>query len=237
MIGAMSHQTLERPAPTQRPRRGVAFWVGTGLILAGLAVLGYVAWQFFGTNVVAHRKQQQIVQQTERAWRSPGTAGATGRTGGLELHGAVALVRIPKFGKKYVMPVQSGVSDTVLAEGFGHFKGTAGPGQVGNFAIAAHRVTHGEPLRNMPDLRPGDKVVVETRNRTYTYRLDTNPNKLIVTFSDVWVIDPLPRNPAGGVEPPQRPGERLLTLTTCAELFHTDNRMIAFGHLVGSRPS
>src|SRR4051794_28182058 len=142
MIGPMAHQTLERPAPTQRPRRGGAFWVGTALILAGLAVLGYVAWQFFGTNVVAHRKQQQIVQQTERAWRSPGTAGATGRAGGLDLHGATALVRIPKFGKKYVMPVQSGVSDAVLAEGFGHFKGTAGPGAGGDLAGAAHPARH-----------------------------------------------------------------------------------------------
>jgi sortase A len=38
------------------------------------------------------------------------------------------------------------------------------------------------------------------------------------------------------VQPAQRPGQRLITLTTCSELFHTDNRMIAFGHLVGSRP-
>src|SRR4051795_9228931 len=118
MIGRMAQQTLDRPPVTPKRRRGVPFWIGIGLVLAGLGVLGYVAWQFFGTNVVAHRKQQQIVQQTERAWRSPGTAGATGRAGGLDLHGATALVRIPKFGKKYVMPVQSGVSDAVLAEGF-----------------------------------------------------------------------------------------------------------------------
>ena len=38
----------------------------------------------------------------------------------------------------------------------------------------------------------------------------------------------------GGVEPAQKPGQKLITLTTCAELFHTDNRMIAFGHLVAS---
>ena len=73
------------------------------------------------------------------------------------------------------------------------------PGQVGNYAIAAHRVTHGEPLRDMPKLRPGDTVQVETRTATYTYRLDTDPNKLIVTFADVWVIDRLPTNPRGGV--------------------------------------
>jgi sortase A len=106
---------------------------------------------------------------------------------------------------------------------------------VGNFAIAGHRVTHGEPLRAMPSMRPGDKIIVETRKRTFTYRLDTNPNRLIVTFNDIWVIDKLPRNPHGGVQPAQRPGQRLIFLTTCSELFHTDNRMIAFGHLVGSR--
>jgi sortase A len=39
-----------------------------------------------------------------------------------------------------------------------------------------------------------------------------------------------------GVEPPQEPGSRLLTLTTCSELFHTDNRLVAFGHLVSRRP-
>ena len=48
------------------------------------------------------------------------------------------------------------------------------------------------------------------------------------------MIDRLPKNPRGGVEPAQRAGQRLITLTTCAELFHTDNRMIAFGHLVSA---
>jgi sortase A len=237
MIGRMAAPTLERPAASPRRRRGPTFWVGVGLIVAGLAVLGYVAWQFFGTNVVAHHKQKQLVQQTQKAWSSQGSAGATGAATGVRLHGAEALIRLPRFGKKYVMPVQAGVSEAVLAEGFGHFDHTARAGGVGNYALAAHRVTHGEPLRQMPELRPGDKVVVETRNATYTYRLDTNPNDLIVTFADVWVIDRLPKNPHGGVQPAQRPGQRLITLTTCAELFHTDNRMIAFGHLVSTTPT
>jgi sortase A len=167
-------------------------------------------------------------------WASEAGAGATGSAKGVELDGAEALIRIPKFGKKYVMPVQQGVSDRVLAEGYGHFKGSAEAGGVGNYALAAHRVTHGEPLRRMPELRRGDEVIVETKDRTYTYVLDTNPNDLIVTFADVWVLDKLPTNPRGGVEPAQKPGQRLITLTTCAELFHTDNRMIAFGHLVDS---
>jgi sortase A len=235
MIVRMAQQTLDRSPAAPVRRRGVTFWIGIGLVLAGLGLLAYVAWQFFGTNVVAHRKQQQIVEQTRRDWGSEPSATVSAKR--VNLHGAMALIRIPKFGKKYVMPVQAGTSDAVLAEGFGHVSGTAAPGQVGNFAVSAHRVTHGEPLRDMPDLRPGDKVVVETKSASYTYRLDTNPNNLIVTFRDVWVLDRLPKNPDGGVEPAQRPGQKLLTLTTCAELFHTDNRMIAFGHLVGTRRS
>jgi sortase A len=201
-------------------------------MLAGFVLLGYVAWQFFGTNVVSEHKQRRLVEDTRRAWQG---SSSSGHGTSVRLHGAEALVRIPRFGKSYVVPVQAGVSDDVLAEGFGHFPHSVAPGRVGNYAIAAHRVTHGEPLRHMPDLRPGDKVVVETRNRTYVYRLDTDPNKLIVTFHDVWVVSPLPHNPDGGVQPAQRRGQRLITLTTCSELFHTDNRMIAFGHLVSTR--
>ena len=125
----------------------------------------------------------------------------------------------------------------MLARGYGHFDHAAGPGEVGNYALAAHRITHGEPLRRMPELRPGDRVVVETRTTTYTYELDSDPNDLVVDFTQGWVVDPLPTNPVrGGVQPDQRPGQRLITLTTCAELFHTDERMIAFGHLVDTTP-
>jgi sortase A len=89
----------------------------------------------------------------------------------------------------------------------------------------------------MPQLRPGDQVIVETRDTIYIYELDTDPNQLVVTFQDVWVVDRMPTNPTGGVQPPsQEPGQRLITLTTCAELFHTDDRMIAFGHLVDAEP-
>jgi sortase A len=121
----------------------------------------------------------------------------------------------------------------VLARGFGHFADSADAGERGNYALAAHRVTHGEPLRDMPELRPGDEVIVETRTALHTYVLDTDPEELVVTFEDVWVVAPDPENPdPSGVAPLDHP--RLITLTTCAELFHTDNRMIAFGHLVSS---
>jgi sortase A len=211
------------------------------LIVAGLAVLGYVGWQFWGTTWVSHRTQERIVTEVQKDWDKD--AGTTGETG--SAHGAVevpegdvtALIRIPRFGDDYVVPVLEGTTDDVLAAGYGHFEDSAEPGRVGNYALAGHRVTHGEPLRHMPDLRPGDRVIIETHRATYTYVLDTNPNDLIVPFTAGWVIDMFPKNPQpGGPQPLQGHHQRLITLTTCSELFHTDNRMIAFGHLVRTVP-
>ena len=208
--------------------------VGLLLVAAGLAMLGYVGWQMYGTTWVAKRDQHATVERTLRQWEAQPVT--VKRAGPVPKGQATALVRIPAFGKDYVVPVYDGTSDEVLARGYGHFESAAAPGGVGNYALAAHRITHGEPLRRMPDLRPGDDVVIETRTATYTYVLDTDPNDLVVDFTQGWVVDPLPKNPGGGVQPSQKPGQRLITLTTCAELFHTDERMIAFGHLVRTTP-
>jgi sortase A len=204
--------------------------VGLTLVAAGLVLLGYVAWQFFGTNWVSHRKQAEAIDRLERGWDEGQSsvevdAGTTG-----------AIIRIPRFGDDYQVPVLEGTSDDVLASGFGHFDDSVGPGRIGNYAVAGHRVTHGEPLRDMPDLEVGDRVIVETARTVYTYRLLTGGDDLTVPFTAGWVLDPLPTNPDGGVEPPQKPGQRLLTLTTCSELFHTDNRLVAFGVLVDRQP-
>jgi sortase A len=232
MATTTERSTLGDPPSHRRRRRPWGFWLGIGLVLAGLAMLGWVAWQFWGTNIVSRHRQQQIAQQLQHDWRTAKGDRLDPRF--VAAGGASAVIRIPRFGRSYAVPVLEGVGPDVLAQGFGHFPQSADPGQVGNYALAAHRVTHGEPLRNMPELRPGDKVVVQTARAIYTYVLDTNPNALIVPFTQTWVIAPHPRNPdTAGVEPPN--SQRLITLTTCSELFHTDNRMIAFGHLVARR--
>lgn len=207
-------------------------WLGVAMIVAGVAMLGWVGWQFWGTNWIAHREQARVTDSLRTQWIQGGEKLAPKY---VPQGQASALVRIPRLGKGYVVPVLEGVSLDVLSKGYGHFTRSADPGQVGNYALAAHRVTHGEPLRRLPELRPGDKVIVETVDATYTYALDTDPRKLVIAFTGVWVLDPLPKNPEpGGVQPAQEPGQRLITLTTCSEIFHTDDRMIAFGHLVGT---
>ena len=42
----------------------------------------------------------------------------------------------------------------------------------------------------MPDLRPGDLVHVETRDVTYIYAIDTDPDDLVVSDADTWVLEP-----------------------------------------------
>lgn len=218
-----SGESSPRPRRTSRQRLLTA--IGLLLVGAGLAVLGWVAWQLWGTNWISHRHQAEAVESVRRQW-------ANGQdTAQVDAGVVTAVIRIPRFGKDYEVPVLEGTSDEALASGFGHFTDTARPGRAGNYALAGHRITHGQPLREMPELRPGDKVIVETRRATYTYVLDTPGDGLIVPFTATWVLDPLPTNPDGGVQPDQAPGQRLITLTTCSELFHTDNRMIAFGHL------
>ncbi|SRR5690606_4471133 len=212
--------------PPRTRRRGPSYWLGVALVLAGLGILGYLAWQLYGTNVLAEREHRRLIEQAERAWADDEASGPV-----------AAVVRIPRFGPDYAVPVVAGTDDDALRRGFGHFAHSADPGEVGNFALAGHRITHGEPLADMPELRPGDEVIVETRDATHTYVLDTDPRALIVTFEDTWVVDALPTNPdPGGVQPDQSAGQRLITLTTCAELFRTADRMIAFGHLVDTVP-
>src|SRR3954451_5222592 len=218
--------------------------VGVVLIIVGGSMLAYVAWEYYGTDIVARHNQDQIKSDLEARWKYPTVADVLGpEASGASLGSAVALIRIPAFGSDYEVPMIEGVRDSDLAEGVGHFPGT-GPGQIGNFALAAHRVTHGEPFRDLPELRPGQEIIVETADAIYRYVLDTDPNDLIVPFTDGWVLDSVPTPPEGESAPPGMPDfhgsvlpdRAIITLTTCSELFHTDNRMVAFGHLVSTLP-
>ena len=123
-------------------------------------------------------------------------------------------------------PVVAGIEVEDLKKGVGWYPTTAQPGQVGNFALAGHRVTNGEPFRRMLELRVGDEVVIETRDFVFTYELNSAPGQLTVQDTETWVLDPVP-----GHDDVQ-PTEELLTLTTCEDLFHSPDRSVAFGKLV-----
>lgn len=212
-------------------RKRVSFWLGCGLIVAGLAVLGWVAWQFWGTNWQSQQRQGDVREALVDGWDDGQDVVRT------DFGNASAILHIPRFGKDYAVPVLEGSTDEVLAAGVGHMEGTAAAGAKGNYVLAGHRVTHGEPFADLPELEPGDKVYIETRVATYTYELDTGGEDLIVPFTAGWVLDASPVNPkSGGTQPPADAGEYLLTLLTCSEIFHTDNRSVLFGHLTETSP-
>ena len=225
-----------KEAPTTRRR--ITFWTGCGLIAAGLAILAWVAWQFWGTNWQSQRRHTEVREALVDGWSEGQDVVRT------DFGNASAILRVPRFGKDFQVPVLEGSSDEVLAAGVGHMDDTGGgedatqPGDKGNYILAGHRVTHGEPFAGFPDLRPGDKIIVETRAATYTYVLDTGGEDLVLPFTATWVLDPFPVNPKeGGVQPPGDVGDELITLVTCSEIFHTDNRSVAFGHLEETSPA
>jgi sortase A len=222
---------------TRRGTRGkVLLGAGIALVVAGVAILGYVGWELYGTTWLSKREQSKVVGATERVWGDPGKPASKEDRELAE--DVVALVRIPAFGDSYVVPAHEGTGDDVLARGFGVFEDSADPGGVGNFALAGHRITHGEPLRHLPDLRAGDTVVVETADTTYTYVLDGDGDALSVGMDAGWVTASDPVNPETGEHAADvADSRRLLTLVTCAELFHTDERLVVFGHLVSADPS
>ncbi len=244
--GDESEATYTAGPGAGRGRRGrgrlVGLCVALALVLTGVGVLSWVGWQYWGTDYIAKRKHEEIRADLRARWDHPTVVDLLGpAAAGPALGSPQALIRIPRFGTGYEVPLIEGVRDGDLARGIGHFPGT-GPGQVGNVALAAHRVTHGEPFRSLPDMRPGDEVIIETSDATYTYVLDTNPNDLVVGFDEGWVLDPVPVAPDGEAPPGMptfdspRPQQALITLTTSSELFHTDSRLIAFGHLVATTP-
>ncbi|WP_050760978.1 sortase domain-containing protein [Aeromicrobium marinum] len=210
------------PRGGNRRRRGrsrTLTVLGLVLILTGLGFLGYVGWQYYGTNIVAERNQAEVKEQIVEDW-------------GQQIDGAaIGLLRVPRFGDDFEVPINESFSDEALTSGVGSYEKGADAGQLGNFVIAGHRVTRGEPFRDFLELEPGDIVEVETRTHLYIYEMRTNGRDITVDFTTSWPLFPVPDPDQRGAEPT----EHLLTMLTCSELFHTRDRQVAIGVLVEER--
>ncbi|KUM68571.1 class E sortase [Streptomyces griseorubiginosus] len=146
---------------------------------------------------------------------------------------AYAILTVPRLHLR--VPVAEGVGkQNVLNKGYvGHYPGTGQPGQVGNFALAGHRNTHGEPFRYVNRLSPGDTVQVETRSAVYTYAVDRTLRQ--TSARDAGVIRPVPRStvhPSYGYTAPGR----FITLTTCTPEYTSRYRLVVWGTLVSTQP-
>ncbi|WP_328917896.1 class E sortase [Streptomyces sp. NBC_00138] len=205
--------------------------VGELFITTGVLMLLFVTYQLWWTNVRAHQQANSASNHLEHQWDTE--QGDPERAAGAFSPGqGFAIMYIPKLDVK--APIAQGVSKhKVLDKGMiGHYDGalnTAMPwDKTGNFAVAAHRNTHGEPFRYINHLVPGDKVVVETGSTYYTYRITSSLPS--TPPSNVSVLRPVPVG-SGYTGP-----GRYLTLTTCTPEFTSTNRLIVWGKLIEERP-
>ncbi|MFE4826053.1 class E sortase [Streptomyces sp. NPDC056672] len=201
--------------------------VGELFITFGVLMLLFVTYQLWWTNIRADvyaGKETSKIQESFATERQPGA---------FEPGQGFAIMHIPKL--DVVVPIAEGISKAkVLDHGMvGHYAEgslkTAMPSdKQGNFAVAGHRNTHGEPFRYINQLQPGDEIIVETRDAYYTYDMTSILPQ--TAPSNVSVIGPVP--PGSGFTGPGR----YITLTTCTPEFTSTYRMIVWGKMVEERP-
>jgi sortase A len=216
--------------------------VGQTLITLGLVVLLFVVYEVWVSNIFSRQANDRLAHRLETEWARgdnpilplPGQHVPT-----IALGAGIANLYVPRFGPDYHWTILQGTTQAVLADGPGHYVGTAMPGRLGNFAVAGHRVGKGEPFLNLDHLRAGDAVIVETESYWFVYRVkgldrglsqpdrDGIPGREIVRPDDGAVLLPVPDHPG------RRPTERLMTLTTCHPKFTASQRMIVHAALVG----
>ncbi|MEV6016516.1 class E sortase [Streptomyces sp. NPDC051997] len=225
-----SRMDARRAARASKPGAAVLVsrMVGEVFITTGVLMLLFVTYQLWWSNVRAHQQAGSEASSLQQDWangkRNPGTF-SPGQ--------GFAILHIPKL--DVVAPIAEGTSKTdVLDRGMvGHYGEaplkTAMPNaKTGNFALAGHRNTHGEPFRYINRLKPGDEIVVETQDDYYVYKMTSI---LPVTSpSNTSVLDPVPKG-SGFTAP-----GRYITLTTCTPEFTSKYRMIVWGKMVEDRP-
>ena len=210
-------------------------FVGRTLIVAGLFILGFVAYQLWGTSLEEGRNQDELTSSLART--------ATGRDG-IDLDAAtvdvdtlagalaqvdpatapaqatpaegdpIGVIEIPRIDLQRV--IVEGVAKPDLKKGPGHYPGTPLPGQAGNSGIAGHRTTYGAPFNRIDEILPGDEIIITTQQGRFVYTAIPGPDAgqaaYIVAPDDVSVLEDK--------------GDNRITLTACHPKYSARQRII-----------
>jgi LPXTG-site transpeptidase (sortase) family protein len=204
---------------------------GELLVTTGALVLLFVAYLIWGTALRAGDAQHQLSNELNNEWPASGAAGHAGVLPArpdlihLVTGQPFAFIRIPAFGAHWRFTIIQGTALAQLNVSPGHVPGTQLPGQAGNFAVAGHRVTAGNPFWSLPSLTDGDLVYIDTKVNTYTYKVT---GQQTVLPADTAVLDPVPGHPG------QRATQRMITLITCNPAWTGTHRVIVTGVLVSA---
>lgn len=223
-------------AQADRLRRAVGV-LGEVLITAGVVVGLFAVYTLFWTGVQTQSAQEELqgrFEATDGVDEAPSTPDADEAAGPSDEAAeppaparadAYARLTIPRLGEEWAWIVVDGVDLDTLTLGPGHYPSSAAPGEVGNFAVAGHRATYGEPFAYLDRLQVGDAIVVEREGQTYTYAVTES---FITDPSDTGVLLAVP----GDAE--AAPDEAVLTLTTCHPRWGSSERLIVHGELVST---
>ena len=199
--------------------------IGKTLIVAGLLLLGLVAYQLWGTGIETHRAQSKLRDQFEELISAPPTTISSSPTSqssdsvptsppqvSSPKH-PIALIEIPTVNLSHI--VVEGVFPADLRDGPGHMPNTPLPGSIGNSAIAGHRTTYGAPFSRLDELELGDLIQITTKAGYFEYEVTRSR---VVAPTQVDVV----RN---------TPGVATLTLITCHPRFSSTKRLIVSARL------
>lgn len=223
----------------RRTRRLSALEVlGKLLLSMSAGVLLFLAWSLWGTNLVAEREQEILVEsfdsqptffRVQSGQEEPELLPPTDFEP--PVGKPISKLRIPAIGVNDV--VVEGVTPGQLDIAPGHYpkcrKGidpalctpwdSAFPGEDGRVVISGHRTTHGAVFWDLDKLRPGDEIITETKWGTFTYVVDRTR---IVPASSRQIV---------------MPGNRAeVVLTTCHPKFSAAQRLIVIAGLEDSTP-
>ncbi|MFC5434796.1 class E sortase [Microbacterium suwonense] len=237
------HALASSRRPRRRPRATVASVLGELLLTAGVLVLLFVVWQMWVGDIIIDAQKNaegaEVVQQWAQApvpeppplVEEPD--GTTYYEPPILPHPAdaekFAVMRIPRFGDDYIKDIAGGTTRARTLDhiGIGLYTQSKMPGEVGNFALAAHRTTWGKPFNKIDKLRLNDAIVIETPDGWYTYRFRTLE---YVKPTRVDVLLDVPQMPE------LQTGERYITMTACSPLYSLAERIVAYGVFEGFQP-
>jgi len=114
-------------------------------------------------------------------------------------------------------PIVQGDSWEELKRGVGQHIGSANPGENGNLVLAGHNDIFGEVFRHLDQLKPGDEIVINSAERSFTYVVG---NTLVVSPTAVEVMAPTPTS--------------TLTLISCYPYLVDNQRIIIQANLVSN---
>lgn len=204
--------------------------LGTLLILAGMGIVAFAAFQF-----IEHRvNMQEAMAEANTLIRQSSTVDpsadehadqATYQNQLLarakfdpQLDEVIGVLEVPKLEAE--LPIIEGTEEEMLARGVGHFSGTAFPMDNEQILLSGHRDT---VFRNFDKLAVGDRFIVTLPYGTFEYEIKSTD---IVDKDDTSVIRSM--------------GTEVLVVSTCYPFRYVGNapeRFVFYAYPVGGEDS